>query len=325
MIRIPHALAAAVAAASFILAGTAHAAFPDKPLKLVVPYAPGGSADQMGRAIAEGMARDLKQPVVVENRPGANTIVGAAAVARAQPDGYTMLLASSASTVLNPLLYKRLSYDARRELRVISIVAEVPLVVVVNTQVPAANIREFAAYASQQRGRLNYASVGLGNPLQLATELLKKQLDVEMTHLPYNGSAPALASLLANDTQLMIDVVSTSVPHLRAGKLKALAVTGRERLRLLPDVPTMAESGFPKFHAATWFGLAVPAGTPAPIAARLQQAAANAVANPQFRSDFTNLGFMVQHWRDFGEIARYMEEDRARWDGVIRANAISLD
>jgi tripartite-type tricarboxylate transporter receptor subunit TctC len=325
MKHLKSALAAAVAAASLLSAGIAQAAFPDKPIKLIVPYAPGGSADQMGRALAEGMSRDLKQAVVVENRPGASTIVGATAVARAPADGYTLLLASSASTVLNPLLYKKIAYDAKRDLKVISIAVEAPLVIVVNNQVPASNVRDFAAYAKQQAGRLNYSSVGLGNPLQLATELFKKQLGIEMTHLPYNGSAPALTALLSNDTQLMFDVVSTSLPHIKAGKLKAIAVTGGERLRLLPDVPTVAESGYPKFRAATWFGLAVPAGTPPAIAAKLQAAAGGAIADPQFRSNFTNLGFVVQRWRDLPEIARYMEEDRARWDGVIRTNNITLD
>ena len=159
------------------------------------------------------MGRDLKQPVVVENRPGANTMIAATAVARASADGYTMLLASNASMVLNPMLYKKVNYDARRDFKVVSVAAEIPLVVVTNTQVPAGNIRDFASYAKANAGKLNYASVGLGNPLQLATEMLKTELGIQLTHVPYNGSAPALSALLANDVQLMIDVVSTSLPH----------------------------------------------------------------------------------------------------------------
>ena len=300
------------------------AAWPERPVKLVVPYTPGGSTDQFGRALAEGMARDLKQPVVVENRPGANTMVGTQSVARAQPDGYTMLMGTSASMVLNPMLYKKTGYDPK-DFKVIAIGIEVPLVVVTNTQVPAANTRDFAAYAKAAGGKLNYSSVGLGNPLQLATEMLKSELGIDMTHVPYNGSAPALSALLANDTQLMVDVVSTSLPHIKAGKLKALAVTSNARLDVLPNVPTVAESGYPGFHAATWFGLAVPALTPPEAVARLQAAAARVLTNPQFRSTFGALGLVVQAPRTQAEIDRYVAADRDNWGKVIRANHISLD
>ncbi|MGO4764553.1 Bug family tripartite tricarboxylate transporter substrate binding protein [Cupriavidus sp. 2KB_3] len=300
------------------------AAWPERPVKLVVPYTPGGSTDQFGRALAEGMARDLKQPVVVENRPGANTMVGTQSVARAQPDGYTMLTGTSASMVLNPMLYKKTGYDPK-DFKVIAIGIEVPLVVVTNTQVPATNIRDFAAYAKAASGKLNYSSVGLGNPLQLATEMLKSELGIDMTHVPYNGSAPALSALLANDTQLMVDVVSTSLPHIKAGKLKALAVTSNARLDVLPNVPTVAESGYPGFHAATWFGLAVPAQTPPEAVARLQAAAARVLTDPQFRNTFGALGLVVQAPRTQAEIDRYVAADRDNWGKVIRANHISLD
>lgn len=300
------------------------AAWPERPVKLVVPYTPGGSTDQFGRALAEGMARDLKQPVVVENRPGANTMVGTQSVARAQPDGYTMLMGTSASMVLNPMLYKKTGYDPK-DFKVITIGIEVPLVVVTNTQVPANNTRDFATYAKAAGGKLNYSSVGLGNPLQLATEMLKSELGIDMTHVPYNGSAPALSALLANDTQLMVDVVSTSLPHIKAGKLKALAVTSNARLDVLPNVPTVAESGYPGFHAATWFGLAVPAQTPPEAVARLQAAAARVLVDPQFRNTFGALGLVVQAPRTQAEIDRYVAADRDSWGKVIRANHISLD
>lgn len=313
--------AGALACAQFAVA----AAYPERPVKLVVPYAPGGSADQLARALADGMGRELKQPVVVENRPGANTMIAATGVARATADGYTVLLASNASMVLNPMLYKKVNYDARRDFKAVAIVAEIPLVVVTNTQVPAANVREFAGYAKANAGKLNYASVGLGNPLQLATEMLKSELGINLTHVPYNGSAPALAALLANDVQLMIDVVSTSLPHIKAGKLKALAVTSTERLEVLPDVPTVAQSGHPDYQAATWFGLAVPAQTPPEAIARLQAAAAKATRDPQFRHVFAALGLVIQRPRDSAEVQRYVEADRARWSGVIQANHISLD
>ncbi|MFS8932432.1 conserved hypothetical protein, UPF0065 [Cupriavidus taiwanensis] len=319
------AIAAGAGCALALWGGAAQAAYPDRPLKLVVPYTPGGSTDQFGRALADGMSRQLGQTVVVENRPGAATMIGTTSVARAPADGYTMVLATNGSMVLNPMLYKKIQYDPPKDFRIFSIGAEAPLVVVTNTRVPAGNIREFAAYAKAEGGKLNYASVGLGNALQLATEMLKTELGIGVTHVPYNGSAPALAALLANDVQLMVDVVSTSLPHIKAGKLKALAVTGRSRLEVLPNVPTVAESGYPNFQAATWFGLAVPAQTPPEAVARLQAAADHVLKDPQFRATFSALGLLVQPPRTQAEIDRYLEADRAHWGKVIKANNISLD
>ncbi|MEN7530977.1 tripartite tricarboxylate transporter substrate binding protein [Cupriavidus sp. DL-D2] len=318
------ALIAAATLGLATFASSAFAAYPDRPIKLVVPYTPGGSTDQFGRAMAEGMARELKQPVVVENRPGANTMVGTQSVARAQADGYTILMGSSASMVLNPMLYKKTGYDPK-DFKVILVGIEVPLVVVTNNQVPANTIKDFAAYAKAAGGKLNYSSVGLGNPLQLASEMLKSELGMEMTHVPYNGSAPALSALLANDTQMMVDVVSTSLPHIKAGKLKALAVTARSRLEVLPNVPTMAESGYPNFHAATWFGLSVPAQTPPEAIAKLQAAASRVLTETAFRNTFNALGLIVQQPRSQAEIDRYVSADRESWGKVIRANNISLD
>nr|WP_234704814.1 tripartite tricarboxylate transporter substrate binding protein [Achromobacter marplatensis] len=301
------------------------AAFPDRPVKLVVPYTPGGAADQLSRVLAERLSRELSQSVVVENKPGANTMIAATQVARAQPDGYTLFLASNASMVLNPMLYQKISYDAARDFRVLSVVAELPLVVVANNEVPATTWAQFVSYAKARPGKLNYASVGIGNPLQLATELLKTRTGIDIAHIPYNGSAPALSSLMANDTQLMVDVISTSLPLVKENKIKALAVTTAERLPVLPDVPTVAESGFPGFHAATWFGVAVPLATPAAEAKALQDAVARVMAQPDFRERFQTLGLVIQAPRDQAETDRYVAEDRERWGAVIRANQIKLD
>lgn len=301
------------------------AAFPDRPVKLVVPYTPGGAADQLSRVLAERLSRELGQPVVVENKPGANTMIAATQVARAQPDGYTLFLASNASMVLNPMLYQKIAYDAARDFRVLSVVAELPLVVVANNAVPATTLAQFVSYAKTRPGKLNYASVGIGNPLQLATELLKSRTGVDIAHIPYNGSAPALSSLMANDTQLMVDVISTSLPLVKENKIKALAVTTAERLPVLPDVPTVAESGFPGFRAATWFGIAVPQATPAAEGRALQEAVARVMAQPDFRERFQTLGLVIQAPRDQAETDRYVAEDRERWGAVIQANHIKLD
>ncbi|MFY3551000.1 Bug family tripartite tricarboxylate transporter substrate binding protein [Achromobacter insolitus] len=325
--RLTYRLRRIAAAAIFALAGpcAALASFPDKPVKLVVPYTPGGSADQLSRMLAEGLSRDLGQPVVVENKPGANTMIAATQVARSAPDGYTLLLASNASMVLNPMLYQRIAYDAARDFRVLGIVAELPLVVVANNEVPAATLAEFVGYAKARPGKLNYASVGIGNPLQLATELLKSRTGMDVAHIPYNGSAPALTSLMGNDTQLMVDVVSTSLPLVRERKIKALAVTTSERLAVLPDVPTVAESGFPGFRAATWFGVAVPSAVPQAEAQRLREAVDKVLKDPAFRGRFEPLGLVIQGPRGQADIDAYVQEDRQRWGEVIKAHAIKLD
>lgn len=325
--RLTPRLRRIAAAAIFALAGppAALAFFPDRPVKLVVPYTPGGSADQLSRMLAEGLSRDLGQPVVVENKPGANTMIAATQVARSAPDGYTLLLASNASMVLNPMLYQRIAYDAARDFRVLGIAAELPLVVVANNEVPAATLAEFVGYAKARPGKLNYASVGIGNPLQLATELLKSRTGMDVAHIPYNGSAPALTSLMGNDTQLMVDVISTSLPLVRERKIKALAVTTGERLAVLPDVPTVAESGFPGFRAATWFGVAVPSAVPRAEAQRLRAAVDKVLKDPAFRGRFEPLGLVIQAPRSQADVDAYVEEDRQRWGAVIKANAIKLD
>lgn len=325
--RLNHRLRRIATAAIFALAGpsAALAAFPDKPIKLVVPYTPGGAADQLSRVLAEGLSRDLGQAVVVENKPGANTMIAATYAARSAPDGYTVFLSSNASMVLNPMLYQRISYDAARDFRALTIVAELPLVLVASNAVPAANLAEFVTYAKTRPGKLNYASVGIGSPLQLAIELLKSRTGIDLTHVPYNGSAPALTSLMSNDTQLMADVVSTSLPLVREHKLKALAVTTSDRLAVLPDVPTVAESGFPGFRAATWFGLVVPQATPQAEAQRLQAAVDKVLRDPALRERFEPLGLVIQAPRSQAEVDAYVQEDRQRWGAVIEANQIKMD
>lgn len=322
------ALLRGIALSLFLAAGlavSAHADYPDHALKLVVPYTPGGSADLVARALAAELAKEIGQAVVVDNKPGGNTMLAANAVARAPADGYTLLLASSASMVLNPLLYKKMSYVPQKDYRVLAVVTEAPLVVVTNDKASSRTLREFQAYAKANAGSLNYGSVGLGNPLQLATEMLKSELQIDLVHVPYNGSAPALAGLLGNDTQLMVDVVSTSLPHIRAGKLHALAVTGSKRVKSLPEVPTVAEVGFPGFHAATWFGIAVPATTPATASATLQAAIHKVMQSAPFRSLVEAQSLLIQSPRTEAELSQYVERDRNSWGGVIRERGIALE
>lgn len=299
--------------------------YPTRPIRFVVPYAAGGASDQLARGLGDILGRDLGQQWVIENRPGANTSLGAEAVSRSEPDGHTLFLASGANMVLNPLLYSRLSYNPDRDLRLISLLAEVPLVVVVHPSVPAKTLAEFVAYGRAHGDRLNYASVGIGNPLHLAAERFKMASGVRMTHVPYRGSAPALTDLVSGQVQVMFDTISSSLPHIQAGNLRALAVTTPERLAQLPDVPTVAESGYPGYRASVWFGLAAPRQIPDEVAARLAAGVAKALADEPLRKALEPFGFIVLKPQTPEEIARFVAEERTRWAETITSNKITLD
>jgi len=293
-----------------------------RPVRLIAPYAPGGVTDQLARAWAEILSRELAQAVVVENRPGANTIIGTEAVARAPADGQTLLMASGASMVLNPLLYRRLPYDAQRDLTTLGMLVETPLVMVVPPGLGVASPREFVELARVRA--LNSASVGVGNPIHLAAELFRAAAGIELQNVVYPGSAPALTALLAGDVQVMFDVVLTALPFVRDGRLRALAVTTRERLSVLPDVPTVAET-FPGYEATTWFGLAAPRGLPAETEARLRAAIAVVQADAGLRARFGGLGLIMLPVRDAPGIEAVLATERQRWGAVIRARNIVLE
>lgn len=305
-------------------AAHAEANFPSKPLTMVVPYTPGGSADQLARAAAQLMSQELGQSIVIENRPGANTQIAASSVARAAADGYTMLVASSASMVLNPMLYSSLTYDVK-QLETLAIIAQIPLVAVVNPNVPVRTLAELVAHDKAHPNQLNYASVGQGNPIHLAMEMLKMRSGMTAEHIPYNGSSPALTALMANDVQVMMDVVSTSLPLIKGDKLIPLAVSSSERLSALPDIPTVAESGYPGYQATTWFGLALPVGVPEDVKKTLLTAASNAMSADSLRDTFNGLGLIVQEPRTAEAVAEYLEADKARWQEIIEKNNITLD
>ncbi|WP_350295659.1 tripartite tricarboxylate transporter substrate binding protein [Limnohabitans sp. Rim8] len=298
--------------------------YPIKALKLVVPYAAGGSTDQLARAIAEPLGRALGQPVVVENKPGGNTIIGADAVAKSTPDGYTLFMGSSASLAVNPLLYSKLPYDPSADFAGVSMLAASPLVMVVPASLPVTNVKEFVDLAKRRPDALNFASVGNGNPLHLAGELFKVATGIEMTHVPYNGSAPALTALLGNQVQVMFDVVLTSNPHIQSGKLRALALTGTERLALLPNVPTIAGSGYPGYEAGIWFAMVVPKATPAAIVARLNAEVTKILAQPDMKARFDGLALELIPGPS-EEVAKYAQREQARWGRLIRDKGIRLE
>lgn len=316
---------ATTGAVAALAAGAALAAYPDKPIKLIVPYAPGGITDNLARALGEGMGRELKQPIVVENRAGAGAMVGTGAAARSPADGYTMLIASNGNMTITPLVTKKLTYDPIKELRVISVVVEVPTVVVTNLVTPINNLRDLARYGKEQDGKLNFASLGQGNVTYLTGKKIESELGFRMTEVPYKGSAPALTALMANDVQLYVDVLPGALPFIQAGKLKALAVPMDKRVPWLPDTPTLQESGYSKFHAASWVGLAVPAATPPDVVATLQRAVNKFVKDENFKATFTKAGVLVLPGLDAKQVDDYVKADRDRWGALVREHNISID
>lgn len=299
-------------------------AYPTKPLRLVVPYPPGGSTDQLARAVADRLGQALGQPVIVENKPGANTIIGAETVAKAPPDGYTMFVGSSASLAVNPLLYEKLPYDPKRDFAGVSLLATSPLVMVVHPSLPAKTVKEFVELAKSKPGSLNFASVGNGNPLHLAGELFKSMTGVDMTHVPYNGSAPALTALLGGQVQVMYDVVLSSQPHIKAGKLRAVALTGAKRVPILADVPTVAESGYPGYESGIWFALVVPKATSAAIVQRLNAEVNRILRQPEMKARFDDLALeLIPSTPE--EVGNFTDREQAKWSKMVKDLNIKLD
>lgn len=319
-------LAVVLGAACALAAPTANAAdTSEKPIRLLVPYAPGGSTDALARALAELMRKELGQTVIVENRPGANTAIGAQALAAASPDGKTLLLATAATVVLNPLLSPKLGYDPARDFAAVARVAATPLVLVVKTDAQPKTLADLMAMAKAQPGKVDYGSTGVGSSLHLTGELLQTETGTQMLHVPYKGSAPALTGLLGGEIHFMIDAVASSIPLIQGGKLRALAVTSAQRLPALPNVPTVAESGYPKFEVTTWFGVMAPSKTPETELNRLNAAINRATADKGFREQFEALGMIVPAAMRPQEFSAYIKGESAKWAPLIKAKNISLD
>jgi len=299
-------------------------AFPSRNLVLVVPFAPGGSTDLLGRAVAERLAKGLGKPVVVENKPGAGTAVAAEQVARAAPDGHTLLLATTSTLVLNPVLMANLRYDAERDFAGVSMLASAPMVMVVNASSPAASVQEFVALARREPGKLNFGSAGTGSSLHMAGELFKAMANVDIVHVPYKGSQPALAALLAGEVQTFFDLIPTSKPLVAAGRLRALAVTSARRAQAMPEVPTLAELGYPEYEASPRFALVVPGATPRAIVERLHAEAAGALADAELRQRFSALAMELGASAP-DAVAAYFQAERARWGALVKAKGIRLD
>jgi tripartite-type tricarboxylate transporter receptor subunit TctC len=254
---------------TLLAAGAAHA-FPDKPVRFIIPFAPGGGNDIIARVIGAKLTVAWGQQVVVDNRPGAGGNLAAETTAHSAPDGHTIFQFNVANTIA-PSIYRKLSYDPVTDFAAVTEIATSPFILAVNPAVRAANVREFIALAKAQPGKLNYASSGNGGSTHLLTEVLKKMAGIEMTHIPYNGAAPALTDLLAGQVQVMLAVPFTVVPHIKSGKVRALGVTSARRSPLAPELPTVAESGVKGYEGATWYGMVVPAKTPPAVVAQLNR------------------------------------------------------
>jgi tripartite-type tricarboxylate transporter receptor subunit TctC len=287
-----HLAALAVAALCCPLA--AQAAFPDKPITIVVPYPPGGAADVLGRIVARHMQMQLPgSTIVVENKAGAGTAVGAQAVAQAAPDGYTLLTSSNTTWTMNPALKSKLPYDTLKSFEAIGTIGSIPLMLVAHPSAPFNNVQELVAHAKANAGKLNYASFGAGTSSHFAGEMFKAAAAVDIVHVPYKGSAPAMQDLIGGQVPLSFDTNIASVPQMKAGKIKALAVTTSKRISNAPEVPTLAESGLPGFELAAWVSFVAPRGLPEGVRSVLVKALSDAIKSPTMQADLTRAGLEV--------------------------------
>ena len=309
----------------------AQTAWPSKPVRIVVPFAPGGTTDILARAMAPELSRAFGQQFVVENRAGAGGNIGADLVAKAPNDGYTLLMGTVGTHGINKSLYARMPYDPQKDFAPISLVAGVPNVMVVNTEKAAArgiqNVADFIRHAKANPGKLNMASSGNGTSIHLAGELFKSMGGVFMTHFPYTGSGPALLALLGGDMDVMFDNLPSSMPHIKAGKLKALAVTSAQRSSALPDVPTVEQAGgavFKGFEASSWFGLLAPAGTAPDTITRIQQETAKALGTPAIKERLQAQG-AIPSGNTPQEFARLIDAEIRKWAPVVKNSGAKVD
>jgi tripartite-type tricarboxylate transporter receptor subunit TctC len=299
-------------------------AYPSKPIRLIVPFAAGGGNDNIARLVGKRLSDSLGQPLVIDNRPGAGGVLGADLAAKSAPDGYTLFLGGVGSHALNPNLIEKLPYDPIRDFAPVALLAQAPLVLVIHSSVPAHDIAEFVAYARKNPGKLNFASNGNGTSSQLAAVMFDSVAGVDMVHVPYKGLSPALTDLLSGQVQLMFSSVVAILPHIKAGKLRALGVTGAKRLAALPEVPTIAEAGFPGYEASSWYGILAPAGTPREIVMKLNAELRKALERPEVRKSL-----LAEGAEPVGgspeQFAEYIRAEKERLGKVIRDAKIRLE
>ena len=304
--------------------GAAAQGYPTRPVKLVVPFPPGGPLDAVGRAIAQKLTEAWGQSVVVDNRPGAGGNIGADFVAKSPPDGYTIVMGALSTHAVNPSLYPSMPYDAVKDFAPITLVAVTPNVLVVNNALPVHSVKELIAYAKANPGKLSFGSGSVGSAGHLAGELFKVEAGIDMVHVPFKGAAPAMQSLLAGDTPVMFDNLASAMPQVKAGKLRALALTTAQRSALVPELPTMAEAGVPGFDISTWFGLLAPAGTPPEIVAKWNAEVTRILAAPDMRERLAAQGAVAapDSPQDF---ARFIAGELAKYARIVKASGAKVD
>ncbi len=318
-------LAALIGLAGALLAPAAIAdAYPSKPIRFVVPYPPGGPLDTIARLLGQKVSESVKQPVVIENKAGAGGNIGADFVAKSPPDGYTLLMGAVATHAINPSLYARMPYDAARDFVPVTQIASTPNVLIVHPSIAASSVSEFIAHAKANPGKLNFGSGSTGSAGHLAGELFKATAGVDMAHIPYKGAAPAMQDLIGGQIHLMFDNLASALTQVRAGKVKAIAVTTAKRSTLAPELPTVAESGVPGFDISTWFGLFVPAGTPPEVVARLHAEFTRALAAPDVRERMLKLGAEPVGNRP-EEFAAYIRAEAEKYARVVKASGAKAD
>lgn len=304
--------------------GLVHAqAYPTQEIKLVVPYPPGGPSDVAARMIADKLAQLLGKAVIVDNKAGANGIIGTAAVAQSAADGYTLMLATSA-TSSNPSVYSKLPFGTERQFTPVAMVATSPAFIWANAALPADNIKELIALAKASPGKLTFASGGIGGTPHLSGELLKMLADIDLLHVPYKGASPAITDLVAGRVDLYIGSMASPVVHYRSGKLKVLGVAEPKRTALMPEVPTVIEQGLPGYSIVSWFGLFAPAGTPGPVVRRIADAVKQIVAMPDFQKNLAAMGIEAATSTP-DEFAKFFKQDVALWARVVKASGAKAD
>ncbi len=298
--------------------------YPSRPLRLIVPFAPGGGNDTVARAVATQLSSALGQPVVVDNRAGAGGVIGADMAAKAAPDGYTLFLGGVGSLAVNPHIVPKISYDALKDFAPVVLLASAPSVVAVNLKTPYKSLPEMTAFAKANPGRINFASNGNGSSAHIATALYETMAGVDLTHVPYKGLAPAMSDLLAGQVDIMFSSVVAITPQIKAGKLRALAITSTKRSALLPDVPTLAELGLTGYEAGSWYGLLVPAGTPAEIVRRLNAESVKALRGGNVRESLSSEGAEVVGGTP-EEFARHIRAEHARVGKMIKDGRLKME
>jgi tripartite-type tricarboxylate transporter receptor subunit TctC len=299
-------------------------AYPTRAAKLVVPFPPGGPLDAVGRAIAQKLTEAWGQSVVVDNKPGAGGNIGADFVAKSVPDGYTVVMGALSTHAVNPSLYPSMPYDAAKDFAPITLVAITPNVLIVNPSLPVHSVKELVAYAKAHPGKLSFGSGSIGSAGHLAGELFKVDAGVDMVHVPFKGGAPAMQALLANDTQLMFDNLANATAQVKAGKVRALAVTTAQRSKLARELPTMAEAGLPGFDISTWFGLLAPAGTPAEVIAKWNAEVTRILASAEMRERLAGQGAEAAPTTP-AEFSRFIAAELAKYARIVKASGAKVD